>query len=98
MIRKSLIVIVSFCFVYGMMLTANAQQSLLRGSNSQSTSDIQQLHQQIAALRQQEEPLKQQIRAIEEKIRPLRQQIIKLGGGHRQALHQNKPSSSYSAN
>ena len=97
MIQKLLIVIISFFLVSGMTLTANAQQTPVSGS-SQPRGDIQQLRQQIAALRQQEEPLKQQIRAIEEKIRPLRQQIIKLGGGHRQALHQNKPSSSYSAN
>ena len=75
--RKLLIVIVSFCLISGMTLTANAQQSLISGS-SQPLGDIQQLHQQIAALRQQEEPLKQQLKVIEAKVRVLRLQIIKL--------------------
>jgi len=96
MIRRPLIVIVSFCFVSGMTLTANAQQSLISGS-SQPIGDIQQLHQQIATLRQQEEPLKKQIRTIEDQIRTLRLQIIRLGGGH-QAQKHNKPSSGNSTN
>ena len=99
MMQKLQIIIISFCLVSGMTITANAQQSLLSSSASQPLGDIQQLHQQIAALRQQEEPLKQQIRAIEEKIRPLRQQIVKLGGGHHQSVVQhNKPVKSSTAN
>lgn len=96
MIRKPLIVIVSFCFVSWITLTANAQQSLV-GNSSQPTEDVQQLHQQIAALRQQEEPLKQQLRTIEDQIRALRLQIIHLGGGH-QVQKNSKPSSGSSAN
>ena len=90
--QKLQIVIISLCIVSGMLLSANAQQSLLSGSSSQPQGDVQQLHQQIAVLRQEEEPLKQQLRTIEDQIRTLRLQIIKLGGGHHQVQHSNKPS------
>ena len=90
-------VIICLFIVNSLVLTANAQQSLLNGGSAQPTGDIQQLHQQIAALRQQEEPLKQQMRTIEDQIRALRLQIIHLGGGHH-AQKNSKPSGGSSGN